>query len=124
MIEISGSSDCIIRGIGEPNEYNDVANKSYVDSKNKIISLTLIANNWVGDVAPYTQTASTEDITANDNPVLVSMLATGTNPDTQKEYNKAFSIISSGTGLTEDGSVTFYVYDKPAMDITIGLKGV
>ena len=123
MIEISGSSDCIIRGIGEPNEYNDVANKSYVDSKNKITSLTLIADNWVGDAAPYTQTVSVEGITANDNPILVSMLAAGTNPDIQKEYNKAFGIISSGAGVTEDGSVTFYVYSKPAMDVTIGLKG-
>ena len=123
MIEISGSSDCIIRGIGEPNEYNDVANKSYVDSKNKITSLTLIADNWVGDTAPYTQTVSVEGITANDNPILVSMLAAGTNPDMQKEYNKAFGIISSGAGLTEDGSVTFCVYSKPTMDITIGLKG-
>lgn len=123
MIEISGSSDCIIRGIGEPNEYNDVANKSYVDSKNKITSLTLIADNWVGDAAPYTQTVSVEGITANDNPILVSMLAAGTNPDMQKEYNKAFGIISSGAGLTEDGSVTFCVYSKPTMDITIGLKG-
>lgn len=123
MIEISGSSDCIIRGIGEPNEYNDVANKSYVDSKNKITSLTLTADNWVGDAAPYTQTVSVEGITANDNPILVSMLAAGTNPDMQKKYNKAFGIISSGAGLTEDGSVTFCVYSKPTMDITIGLKG-
>ncbi len=52
------------------------------------------------------------------------MLAVGADADTQKAYNKAFGIISAGAGETADGSVTFYVYDKPAMDITVGLKGV
>ena len=60
----------------------------------------------------------------SDNPVMVSMLAAGASPDTQKTYNKAFGIICSGTGTTANGSVTFSVYSKPTTDITVGLKGI
>ena len=55
---------------------------------------------------------------------MVSMLAAGASPDTQKTYKKACGIICSGTGTTANGSVTFSVYSKPTTDITVGLKGV
>jgi len=65
-----------------------------------------------------------DGIRSTDSPVLVSFLADGASETTQKAYSKAFGIISSGTGSTSDGSVTFKVYKKPATDITVGLKGV
>ena len=63
-----------------------------------------------------------EGIIEGDNPSLVSALADGAAADTQKAYNKAFGIVASGTGRTGDGTVTFKIYKKPAIDIVVGLK--
>ena len=54
----------------------------------------------------------------------MSVLSENANLTTQKAYMKAFGIISSGVAITENGSVTFKVYKKPVVDITVGLKGV
>lgn len=113
-----------VTGVKEPSSDSDVATKGYVDRQNSIKSVTLTAAGWTGTAAPYTQTVKVDGITEDDNPVMVSMLAAGATPDTQKAYNKAFGIICSGTGTTANGSVTFSVYSKPATDITVGLKGV
>lgn len=87
-------------------------------------SVTLKANEWTGPAAPYQQIVTVDGIRSTDSPVLVSLLADGASAATQKAYSKAFGIVSSGTGATSDGSVTFKVYKKPATDITVGLKGV
>lgn len=113
-----------VTGVKEPSSDSDVATKGYVDRQNSIKSVTLTAAGWTGTTAPYTQAVKVDGITEDDNPVMVSMLAAGATPDTQKAYNKAFGIICSGTGTTANGSVTFSVYSKPATDITVGLKGV
>jgi hypothetical protein len=76
------------------------------------------------DTAPYSQTVEVEGVTAEDNPIFVSLLEDGAPAETQKAYMKAFGIIASGTGTTAEGSVTFKVYKKPETDIMIGLKGV
>ena len=86
--------------------------------------VTLKANEWTGSAAPYQQIVTVDGIRSTDSPVLVSLLADGASEATQKAYSKAFGIVSSGTGSTSDGSVTFKVYKKPATDITVGLKGV
>ena len=88
------------------------------------VYVTFLAAEWIGDAAPYEQTVAVEGVTAEDNPMLVSALEDGADLATQKAYSKAFGILAAGTGTTEDGSVTFKVYKKPATDITVGLKGV
>ena len=113
-----------VTGVKEPSSDSDVATKGYVDRQNSIKSVTLTAAGWTGTAAPYTQTVKVDGIMESDNPVMVSMLAAGASPDTQKTYNKAFGIICSGTGTTANGSVTFSVYSKPTTDITVGLKGI
>lgn len=113
-----------VTGVKEPSSDSDVATKGYVDRQNSIKSVTLTAAGWTGTAAPYTQTVKVDGITEDDNPVMVSMLAAGATPDTQKAYNKAFGIICSGTGTTANDRVRFSVYSKPAIDITVGLKGV
>ena len=113
-----------VTGVKEPSSDSDVATKGYVDRQNSIKSVTLTAAGWTGTTAPYTQAVKVDGITEDDNPVMVSMLAAGATPDTQKAYNKAFGIICSGTGTTANGSVTFSVYSKPTTDITVGLKGI
>lgn len=112
------------------NEMGDVIeqlanNIHYLKTKvNQVILVSLAAGKWIGDAAPYVQTVEVEGVTANDNPMLVSALEDGAAAGVQKAYNKAFGLLASGTGITEDGKVTFKVYKKPAIDITVGLKGV
>lgn len=90
----------------------------------EVKSITLLANAWSGASAPFAQTVSVPGIRVTDKPILVSKLQDGADMATAKAYNKAFACIASGTGMTADGSVTFKVYKKPTIDITVGLKGV
>ena len=111
---------------GDPFGANDInaTNKAINRINGEPVDINLTASGWTGDAAPYSQTIAIEGVTAEDNPIVVSMLEDGASADTQKAYMKAFGIIASGTGTTADGTVTFRVYKKPEIDITIGLKGV
>lgn len=86
--------------------------------------VTLTADGWIGDSAPYAQTIEASTIVETDQPLLVSALEDGAAPDVQKAYVKAFGIIASGTGTTGNGNITFKVYKKPDSDITVKLKMV
>lgn len=110
---------------GDPFGANDInATNEAINRQDHVTLLALAADAWTGDEAPYEQTVAVEGVTAEDNPMLVSALADGADLATQKAYSKVFGILAAGTGTTEDGSVTFKVYKKPATDITVGLKGV
>ena len=87
----------------------------------KLISVTLKADSWTGDTAPFSQTVANDEVKEYMNPLLVSMLEDGATSARQEEYNAAFALVNSGTGITNDGSVTFKVYEKPSIDITVGL---
>lgn len=95
-----------------------------VNRLNHVAEVTLTAAGWAGASAPYTQSVAVVGVTAEDNPLLVSLLTDGASETDQKAYAKAFACITSGTGTTSDGTVTFKVYKKPATDIKVGLKGV
>ena len=66
-----------------------------------IKQITLLASEWTGSTAPYIQTITSDGISEDDNPILVSMLERDSSIDAQKTYMKAFGIISSGVGVTE-----------------------
>ena len=102
---------------------NDVYLKAHMDRKEKApIPVTLTAAGWTGSAAPYSQTVTAEGITEDDYPLLVSLLTDGATPDTQEDYNRAFAIVSAGTGITGNGTVTFKAYEKTYTDIIVGLK--
>ncbi len=90
----------------------------------EVIDITLSADGWTGSSAPYTQTVKSTKITSAMNPLLIKRLSSTANADTARAYNKAFGIVSSGTASTNNGSVTFKVYKKPATTLMVGLKGV
>lgn len=103
---------------------NDIYCLSQTESQEHVEPVTLAADGWEGDVLPYTQTVAVDGLTEMDNPLLVRMPPESATEAEQKAYNKAFGIISEGTGETGDGTATFTVYKKPAVDITVGLRGI
>ena len=110
---------------GDPFGANDInATNAAVNRQEHVALITLTADAWTNDEAPYEQTVAVDGVTAEDNPILVSALEDGADLAAQKAYNKAFGILATGTGTTADGSVTFKVYKQPTTDITVGLKGV
>lgn len=95
-----------------------------VNLLNHVTEVTLSASKWIGDSAPYSQSVECENAKAELDAILVSVLTDGATLDAQKAYNKAFAIISAGTGTIGDGVVTFNVYKIPATTIKVGLRGL
>lgn len=115
-----------IKGILGEDAATNLANQ-ILEIKKRMVEftqVTLTADGWTGDSAPYVQTVEASTIVETDQPLLVSALEDGATPDVQKAYVKAFGIIASGTGTTGNGNITFKVYKKPESDITVKLKMV
>lgn len=89
-----------------------------------VTEVILTGADWAGSAAPYTQTVTVAGATAAMEAMVVSALADGATEATQKAYNKAFGIVTSGTASLGDGIATFKAYKKPVTDIKIGLRGV
>lgn len=115
-----------IKGILGEDAATSLANQIFEIKKRMVefTQVTLTADGWTGDSAPYVQTVEASTIVETDQPLLVSALEDGATPDVQKAYVKAFGIIASGTGTTGNGNITFKVYKKPESDITVKLKMV
>lgn len=103
---------------------NDFYLKTELERMDHVALVVLPASGWTGSSAPFVQTVSVEGAKEDRDARLVSVLADGASLEVQKAYTKAFSIISSGTGVLGDGVATFKVYKKPETDITVGLQGV
>lgn len=104
---------------------NDInATNAEVNRLRHTIPLTLKAADWSGSAAPYVQTVAVPEATKASEAMLVSELEDGASVATHTAYEKAFGIISSGTAMFGEGTVTFKVYKKPATDIVVGLRGV
>jgi len=88
------------------------------------VNITLAASAWAGTTAPFSQTVSNAQIKDTSNPELYSTVINTMTEAQQKAYIKAYGIVSQGSAITADGSVTFYVWKKPTTDITVCLKGV
>ena len=103
---------------------NEIYLKTELERMDHVALAVLPASGWTGSSAPFVQTVSVEGAKEDRDARLVSVLADGASLEVQKAYMKAFSLISSGTGVLGDGVATFKVYKKPVTDITVGLLGV
>ena len=100
------------------------ANTAAINRQDHIMLITFAESAWTGTEPPYIQTVAVDGVTAEDNPMLVSALKDNATVEEHRAYNKAFGIIAAGIGITNDGSVTYKVYKKPATDVMVGLRGV
>ena len=62
---------------------NDNYLKKRIDrNEGEPANVTLTASGWTGDAAPYSQTVEVEGVTAEDNPIFVSLLEDGAPAET------------------------------------------
>ena len=95
-----------------------------ITNMEKIITVTFPVSGWVGESAPFTQTITVEGVTEDDAPMLLKYRGEAEfDPVTAKAYNKAFGCLADGEGIIGNGTITWKTIKKPAIDITIALKG-
>lgn len=132
IMQVSRDGEIVSQIVFSNNQtfYRTSLSKDLTDSKwfrlnnNRLLQVSLLVSDWVGEEAPFTQTVSVDGLLGTDEPTLVSLLSENATLSEQKAYTKVFGMIASGIATTEDGSVTFKVFKKPTIDITVGLKGV
>jgi hypothetical protein len=107
-----------ITGLSTPEEDTDAATKLYVDSKYFRTSAS-IGIEWVGDVAPYTQTITLEGIQETDCPHIMPVYSDVL--DTALDQMDVWSNI--GKAIAGDGTITFTCFeDKPEVAIPIQVE--
>lgn len=106
-------------GAKDINETNAAINKL-----NHTTEVTLYANSWSGSSAPYTQTVYNSALTSDSEAILVSAMSVGASASYATQYREAFAAVCSGSAQINNGNVVFYAYEKPVINITVGLRGV
>lgn len=109
--------------IGRTNANLDALLYEKIENAEKVVLITFKAANWSAS-APFTQTVNAVGVTADSKPTLYQYKAADITEANAAAYNKAFSVIASGSGTTGAGTVTWRCFKKPATDITVALKGV
>lgn len=104
----------------KPEDIN--ATNAAVNRANGKKDITLTAAAWTGSAAPYTQVVTVAGITVEDIPSVGIIYPTNCTRAQQKAINKAVSYIYDVE--TGAGKITVRATQKPAVDITLGLKGV
>ena len=108
---------------GDPFGANDInATNAAINRLNRVIFVTLPADDWTGDTAPYTQTVEAEGITENDIPEVYLYYPDSINETNAEDYVEAYGCINKVETLPNAIKVTAYC-DKPSVDITIALRG-
>lgn len=93
------------------------------DKLNNVVNIfdgavMLSKNGWQGSSAPWSQTVSLKGISSSGKYQMFSNCTTN-NTNDRKAYNKAYGIISQGTASTANDSITFNVWKKPAVDVSV-----
>lgn len=109
--------------IGKTNANAEAILFEKIENAEKVVLVTFTVAGWSAS-APYVQTVNAIGITADSQPTLYQYKSADITEANASAYNKAFSAIASGTGSTGAGTVTWKCFKKPAIDITVALKGV
>src|SRR5690606_4466442 len=87
---------------------NDIATLTqYGHVQHGIITATVLAEDWEGDEAPYTNTVSIPGVLATDNPIVDVIDIDGS---VQDAWGTIFRVVTS------DGLIIFYALEKPDVD--------
>lgn len=86
-------------------------------------SITLAADGWVGDGAPYTQTIVCDNVKIGDD-LEADIDMSGAMPDTYATMNQGWNFI--GRLYAGDGFITAYCYGAhiPQLDLKINIHGI
>ena len=103
------------------NENAEIIDKE-LSKMNRKLTLTFTAAGW-SDTAPYTQLVAVEGITADDVPEVYLYYPDTINETNAEAYVEAYGYINKVDTQENAINVTAF-YEKPAVDITIALKGV
>ena len=101
------------------NDLEDRVYRAFTES----LDVTLASGSWVQGDGIFTQRVVNSRFTVESEPTMYS-LVDGLTAVQQKDYIKAYTRISQGYAITDNGGCTFYVYTKPDSTITVRLKGV
>lgn len=99
-----------------------ITKRECIDGLNDVKTVTLPASGW-SDTAPYTQLVAVEGITADDVPEVYLYYPDTINETNAEAYVEAYGYINKVDTQENAINVTAF-YEKPAVDITIALKGV
>ena len=91
---------------------------SLINRSSEGIKITLLADNWVGESAPYSQTVAVEGMTADRT---FSAPTSGDNSQGVLAVSEALGLLCGAESA--EGSVTFYASQKPEIDLTVILRG-
>ena len=94
------------------------AQKIAKESRTQYFSAALNVENWVGDVAPYSQTVAVEGLLESDRPKVY--LDIPDDFDAVETQQTAFSLLYDVD--TADGSVTFKAKDMPSTTFGVTLE--
>ena len=103
-------------------ELNDQISSVKAGAIDQIVNLT--AAGWTGDTAPYSQTVNVTGMTDELLCELFSACPKSATVAEREAYNEAFALVASGYAETADGSATFLVDEKPAIDIGVRIKSI
>lgn len=90
-------------------------------TKSSTQQITLSASGWSLSGDRYYQTKAVSGITLTTPVILVDVVLTGSNIDTDIEVLDAWQIVSANNVVQGNGSLTFYAHELPSVDIPVNV---
>ena len=99
-----------------------LGNELYLKKKLDVGQITIPASSWQGSAAPYTATVDVADITADSRPEIYLYYPDTITTENYEDYVEAYGYINKAD--TGTGTITFTCFgDRPAIDLTLSIKG-